>query len=67
MAKDAFDQWHEWANKPLDSMLTIASKIHHVVTMLTEEKWNDRAIVNETVRKAATAGPLVNEQHSTAG
>jgi hypothetical protein len=54
MTKDAFDRWHEWANKPLDSMLTIPSDIHHAVTMLTEDERKDRAIVNETVRTGRT-------------
>jgi hypothetical protein len=54
MAKDAFDQWQQWANKPPDSTLTIPAKIHGAVTLLTEEERNDRAIVNETVRTGRT-------------
>jgi hypothetical protein len=50
--KDAFDQWHEWASKPVDSYLTIPAEIHNAVMMLTEEQRKDRAIVNETVRRA---------------
>jgi hypothetical protein len=49
-SKDAFDQWWEWANKPLDSHLTIPEELHDAVMMLTEDERNDRAIVNETVR-----------------
>jgi hypothetical protein len=49
MAKDAFDRWHEWANKPLDSMLTIPPEIHRVVTKLTQDERQD-ATLNETVR-----------------
>jgi hypothetical protein len=29
--KDAFDLWWEWAEKPLDSMLTIDAEIHDAV------------------------------------
>jgi len=29
--KDAFDLWWEWAEKPLDSMLTIDAAIHDAV------------------------------------
>jgi hypothetical protein len=54
MAKDAFDQFWEWANKPLDSELTIPVDLHRAVTMLTEDERKDRAIVNETVRTGMT-------------
>lgn len=47
--KDAFDQWWEWANQPLDSPLTIRTEIHDAVMMLTDEERQDRTIVNETV------------------
>jgi hypothetical protein len=52
--KDAFDQFWEWAEKPLDSMLTIPAEIHDAVMMLTEDQRKDRAIVNETVRTKRT-------------
>ena len=29
---DAFDRWWQWAQKPLDSPLTIPADIHHAVT-----------------------------------
>jgi hypothetical protein len=48
--RDAFDQWWEWANKPLDSLLTIPIEIHEPVMKLSEEERRDRAIVNEAVR-----------------
>jgi hypothetical protein len=48
--KDAFDQWWEWANKPVDSPLTIPADIHDAVMMLTQEERKNRAVVNETVR-----------------
>jgi hypothetical protein len=28
MAKDAFDRWWEWAEKPADSTLTIPAHLH---------------------------------------
>jgi hypothetical protein len=39
-----------WANKPLDSELTIQAEIHHAVTSLPPAARRDRAKVNETVR-----------------
>jgi hypothetical protein len=63
MTKDAFDQWHEWANKPVESMLILPVEIYDAVMMLTDEERNDRALVNETgrtgrgpCRPARTAG-----------
>ncbi|WJR74936.1 hypothetical protein [Bradyrhizobium sp. NP1] len=50
--KDAFDQWWEWANKPLDSDLTIPSDLHFVMTSLVpEDDWHSRERVNEAVRQ----------------
>jgi hypothetical protein len=54
--KDAFDLWWEWAEKPLNSPLTIDTAIHDAVSMLTPEEWLDRSLVNETVRTGV--GPL---------
>ena len=50
MAKDAFDLWHEWANKPADSNLSISSEIHGAVTTLDPDERNDRETVNAVVR-----------------
>lgn len=52
--KDAFDRWWEWANRPVDSHLTIPAEIHDAVMVLTEEERKDRAVVNETVRTGRT-------------
>jgi hypothetical protein len=52
MAKDAFDRWWEWAEKPTDSPLTIPSHIHEAVMQLSPERRRDRAAVNEAVRLA---------------
>jgi hypothetical protein len=49
--KDAFDLWWEWAEKPLDSMLTIDAEIHDAVMALPPDERRDRAKVNEAVRR----------------
>jgi hypothetical protein len=53
---DAFDRWWQWAEKPLDSGLTIPAEIHHAVTTLPRGDWNDRAKVNEAVRQMPASG-----------
>jgi hypothetical protein len=50
MVKDAFDCWLEWAEKPLDSPLTIPAHIHDAVMRLPPKHRFDRAKVNEAVR-----------------
>jgi hypothetical protein len=35
ITKDAFDRWWQWAEKPLDSQLTIPVEIHDAVMTLT--------------------------------
>jgi hypothetical protein len=52
MAKDFFDQFWEWANKPADSRLGISADIHGAVMGLDPEDRNDREKVNEAVRHA---------------
>jgi hypothetical protein len=49
--KDAFDLWWEWAEKPLDSTLTIDAAIHDAVIKLPPEERRDRAKANEVVRE----------------
>jgi hypothetical protein len=49
---DAFDRFWQWANKPLDSGLTIPADLHQAVTSLPAEDWRDRAKVNEAARWA---------------
>jgi hypothetical protein len=39
--KDAFAQWWEWAQKPVESMLTIPAVIHNVVMALSPEDRRD--------------------------
>jgi hypothetical protein len=52
MAKDAFDRWWEWAEKPADSLLTIPAHFYDAVMRLSPEQRCDRAAVNEAVRLA---------------
>ena len=49
-SKDAFDLWWQWAEKPLDSPLTIDAAIHDAVMALPPDERRDRAKVNEAVR-----------------
>ena len=49
--KDAFDLWWEWAEKPLDSPMTIDAAIHEAVMTLTPEERLDRELVNQAVRE----------------
>ena len=44
---DAFDRFWQWAEKPLESPLTIPAELHHAVTSLPDEDWHDRDKVNE--------------------
>jgi alkanesulfonate monooxygenase SsuD/methylene tetrahydromethanopterin reductase-like flavin-dependent oxidoreductase (luciferase family) len=56
--KDAFDPWWEWAEKPVDSMLTIPAELHDAVMALSPDDRRDRAKVNEAVRQYREArGP----------
>jgi hypothetical protein len=48
--KDAFDLWWEWAEKPLDSMLTIPVELHDAVMALPPDEGHDRDKVNEAAR-----------------
>ena len=41
--KDAFDLWWQWAEKPLDSILTIDAAIHDAVMTLPPDERRDRA------------------------
>jgi hypothetical protein len=53
--KEAFDLWWEWAEKPLDSPLTIDAAIHDAVMALPPDERRDRAKVNEAVAEAERA------------
>jgi hypothetical protein len=56
VAKDAFDRWWEWVEKPADSPLTIPSYLHDAVMRLPREQRLNRAIVNDAVRLADPDG-----------
>ncbi|MGL3214107.1 hypothetical protein QA639_12930 [Bradyrhizobium pachyrhizi] len=49
MTKDAFDQWWEWARKPLESELAIPVEIWRPVSRLSPDERLDRQKVNEAV------------------
>jgi hypothetical protein len=53
MIPDAFDRWWQWAEKPLDSPLTIPAEVHEAVMALAPEQRRDRHAVNEAVRRAS--------------
>jgi hypothetical protein len=48
---DAFDRYWQWADKPLDSELTIPADIHRAITSLPPEERRDRAKVSEAVKR----------------
>jgi hypothetical protein len=52
MAKDAFDRWWEWAEKPAGSTLTIPAHFREAIMQLSPEQRCDRTTVNEAVRLA---------------
>jgi hypothetical protein len=45
MAKDAFDRWWQWAEKPTDSALTIPAHLNEVVMQLPPDQRRYRAAV----------------------
>lgn len=54
---DAFDRFWRWANKPLDSALTIPADLHLAVMELAPDERHDRSRVNEAAARS-TALPL---------
>jgi hypothetical protein len=48
---DAFDRFWEWANKPLESQLTIPAELHRAVMELAPEDRRDRATVNQAAAR----------------
>jgi hypothetical protein len=49
-----------WAEKPLDSPLTIDAAIHEAVMALPPEERRDRVKVNEAVRRSENDGIVKN-------
>jgi hypothetical protein len=43
MAKDAFNRWWEWVEKPADNPLTIPAYLHDAVMQLLPEQRLNRA------------------------
>ena len=52
---DDFDRWWQWAQKSLDSPVTIPAEIHRAVTSLPPQDRRDRVKVNEAVRRTTEA------------
>ena len=50
--KEAFDLWWEWAEKPLDCMLTIPAALHDAVVAPSPEDRRDHAKLDEAARQA---------------
>jgi hypothetical protein len=40
--KDAFDQWWQWAEKPVDSVLMIPTELHDAVMAMSPDDRRDR-------------------------
>src|SRR5207248_6504200 len=59
--RDAFDLWWQWAEKPLDSMLTIDAAIHDAVMALPPDERRDRAKVNAAVVRLGLLRPAGSE------
>ena len=51
---DAYDRFWQWAEKPLESLLTIPAELHHAVMTLLPEDRRDRAKVNAAAVLRAT-------------
>lgn len=49
---DAFDRFWKWADKPLDSPLTISAELRSAVMDLAPQERRDRAKVNEAAVRA---------------
>jgi hypothetical protein len=50
---DAYDRFWQWAEKPLESLLTIPAELHQAVMTLSPEDRRDRAKVNAAAARAA--------------
>lgn len=50
---DAYDRFWQWAEKPLDSFMTVPAGLHHAVMTLPPEDRRDRAKVNAAAARAA--------------
>ena len=48
---EPFDRFWQWADKPLESSVTIPAELHHAVMELAPEDRRDRAAVNKAVAR----------------
>lgn len=48
---DAFDRFWQWANKPLESQLTIPAELHQAIMELAPEERGDCAAVNQAAAR----------------
>ena len=48
---DAFDRFWQWADKPLESSLTIPAELHRAVMEFAAEDRRDRAAVSQTAAR----------------
>jgi hypothetical protein len=48
---DAFDLFWQWADKPLESSLTIRAELHRAVMEFAAEERRDRAAVSQTAAR----------------
>ncbi|MET3909967.1 hypothetical protein ABID59_004324 [Bradyrhizobium sp. S3.3.6] len=48
---DAFDRFWQWANKPLESQLTIPAELRRAAMELAPEDRRDRAAVNQAAAR----------------
>jgi hypothetical protein len=48
---DAYDRFWQWADKPLESPLTISAELHRAVMGLAPERRPDREKVNEAAAR----------------
>jgi hypothetical protein len=52
MAKDAFDRWWEWVERPPNSNLIVPPHFHEAISKLSPEQRRERTAVNEAIRLA---------------
>jgi uncharacterized phage protein gp47/JayE len=48
---EAFDRFWQWANKPLESQLTIPAELYQAVIELAPDDRRDRAAVNQAAAR----------------
>ena len=61
---DAFDRFWQWANKPLESQLTIPAELHEAVMELAPEDRRDRAL-ERLAQRAGVEVPEIRSPHGS--